>query len=364
MDPDLAQELLTKLRNGTVTPEEKQVLEAWLLQYRLDESSGLTDAELETLKDQVWPGVLSKTSKKTIRIWPRLAIAGSVLLILSLLTFLYFRQSVKPDSVAQNITPGSQSATLVLGNGQQIGLNNKPAGQVAVQGGMVVSKTASGQLSYSGSASEIMFNTLTTKRKEQYDLILADGTHVWLNAASSLKFPTAFSGKERKVELSGEGYFEVMEDQKHPFIVVSAGQTVEVLGTKFNINSYGDEHSARTTLLEGKVKVESNGTQVTIKPGQQAELTGEVLDVRDIDPRASIDWVDGEFQFNDQPLEEIMRKIARWYDLEVVYRDVDKSRRFGGSVSRFENIAAVLEKLELTGSVTFKIEGRRVTVSR
>lgn len=189
---------------------------------------------------------------------------------------------------------------------------------------------------------------------------------MFLNAQSSLKYPTSFANTaKREVALSGEGYFEVAKDKLHPFIVATDKQRVEVLGTHFNISSYPDEENIRTTLLEGSVKVVSGSSKSLLVPNQQASMGKDGLKVREVNVDEVVSWKNGMFAFSDLPLEEIMKKIARWYNVEVVYEQgVNKAEAYGGSVSRYDNVSRVLSKLELTGSVHFKVEGRRIIVTK
>ena len=196
---------------------------------------------------------------------------------------------------------------------------------------------------------------------QQYEVVLPDGTHVWLNAASSIKFPTAFTGAVRKVELMGESYFEVAKNRVMPFIV-SVNQTeIEVLGTHFNVMGYAEEGSTNTTLLEGSVKIRKGGSSKTIIPGQQARVTNNIQ-VAEVNTDEVIAWKNGKFSFNDEDIHSIMNQIVRWYDLEVVYMPGVTNQKFGGEISRYKNVNEILKKLELTQTIHFKQEGRRIIV--
>lgn len=188
---------------------------------------------------------------------------------------------------------------------------------------------------------------------------------VTLNAASSLKFPASFTGlANRKVELSGEAYFEVAKDKKHPFIVQSGSQEVEVLGTHFNVNTYPDEKAAKTTLLEGSVKVSANGNAHLLIPGQQSILTNNTVDIVTANIKETMAWKNGYFRFNDDRIDEIMPLLSRWYDVEVNYEGKISDERFSGTISRYKNINEVLAMLSYSNAVKFKIEGRRITVMK
>lgn len=275
----------------------------------------------------------------------------------------------------KDIPPGGNKAILTLADGKTIVLNEVADGELAKAGGMLIRKTGNGQLIYEVTAGQstaagYTYNTISTPKGGTYQVILPDGTKVWLNAASSLKFPTSFTAmKERKIELSGEAYFEVTKDVKHPFIVHTDKQEIEVLGTHFNISSYADESFLKTTLFEGSVKVsnlEKTGSlPVVLKPGQQSILAKGEIKVGQVDIDEVLAWKNGLFVFNDEPLEHIMKKVSRWYDVEVVYEPgLDKNKRFGGSVSRFDKVSKVLRQLELTGGVHFKVEEGRITAMK
>jgi len=210
----------------------------------------------------------------------------------------------------------------------------------------------------------VMYNTITTPRGGQYQLVLADGTKVWLNAASSLKFPTAFAGDERRVELTGEGYFEVLHNDKKPFLVDTRNGIIQVLGTHFNINAYDNEMTVNTTLLEGSIKVFNESAFVILKPGQQSVINkrGEIRINKGIDVDEVVAWKNGKFQFGEaMSIEMIMRQLARWYDIEVEYK-TKETGHIGGSISRNVNVSKVLEMMEMTGAAKFQVNGRNVTV--
>ncbi|WP_448634930.1 FecR family protein [Pedobacter panaciterrae] len=244
---------------------------------------------------------------------------------------------------------------------------------------MVINKTADGQLVYTVSDSDPqgkngaqLFNTIETPNGGKYQVNLPDGTRVWLNAASLLRYPTKFSGSKRVVELTGEGYFEVAKlPGKIPFIVKSEGQEVEVLGTHFNINSYEDEGPIKTTLLEGSVRVirsksswNAPDNNVLLRPGEQSELGEQKINVKEVNTESILAWKDGDFVFDGDDLKSIMRKVARWYDVEVIYKGEFDDVKFGGLISRSKNISSVLGIMESTGKIHFVIEGNRITVLR
>lgn len=300
--------------------------------------------------------------------WIKFAIAASITIALSFSFYFYNAKiNVVQEKVASNVLkPGTHTATLTLGNGEKVVLD-QVKGRVSTHRGIQIFKTASGQLVYKLSQTAKMnraeFNTIETPKGGQYQIIMSDGSSVWLNAQSSLKYPVSFSTKERVVHLIGEAYFEITKHKDAPFKVITGDQVVEVLGTHFNINSYSDEPVIKTTLLEGSVRVSNlrNNEKKILTPGQQSIFGVNYLRVNEVDPEETIAWKNGYFTFNNTNLESILRQVSRWYNVDIAYED-EKVRHqlFSGNVSRFENASQVLSILELTGLVHFKIEGRRI----
>lgn len=311
---------------------------------------------------------------KSVRGWDYRSWSAAAVIFLTLCAGLYYFKSNRAEQLREQaaaaISPGGNKATLTLADGKVISLQTAPNGQLAEVSGVKITKTKNGELVYSlsdGTAATTGENTISTPQGGQYLLSLPDGTKVWLNSASALKFPTAFSGtRERKVTLSGEAYFEVAK-LKTPFVVTTDKQRVEVLGTHFNINAYLDEQQTKTTLLEGSVRVSSltTGNVVMLSPGEEAMLKANRLDVQKADIERNTDWKNGIFMFKNESLEGIMRKIARWYNVEIVYEQyAPRKETFSGIVSRYDNVNKVLRRLELTGAVSFKIQGRKIIVSK
>ncbi|MDR6941357.1 FecR domain-containing protein [Mucilaginibacter pocheonensis] len=309
-------------------------------------------------------------SLPTRKLFPfRWVAAASVLIMLSAGLYFYIKGPVPQDDVvilkASDIKAGSNNAILTLANGSQINLNNAANGIIAKQSGINVTKTANGQVIYqviptvstaSGDAA-ITYNTITTPIGNQYRVDLPDGTKVWLNAASSLRYPVSFKGSERLVELTGEGYFEVAHNAAMPFRVKTSKQEIEVLGTHFNINAYTDEPDTKTTLLEGSVKVSLNaGTNaVRLVPGQQALLKDDRLNVRKINAEQAVAWKEGLFEFDHTDLHALMRQVSRWYNVQVVYEGNIKELESFGEVERKYSLDQVLKVLEL-GGLHFRVE--------
>jgi transmembrane sensor len=308
--------------------------------------------------------------------------AAAVLIIVGISAWFYFSKQGADrtrSQYANDIPPGGNDAVLTLADGSKISLTDADEGELLKTSGVHIVKSADGQLVYSidpatlNDQHTITFNTITTPRGGQYQVNLPDGTKVWLNAASSLKFPTTFTKlKERKVELSGEAYFEVTKHKEQPFKVISTvansnrAQEIEVLGTHFNINAYDDEPDTKTTLLEGSVSVSARrGTtleSMMLIPGQRAVLSNHQFKMQTADTQEAVAWKNGNFVFANERIESIMRKIARWYNVDVVYQGKITDNDFVGTVPRFKNVSEALTILELTKTVHFKVEGRRITV--
>ncbi len=258
------------------------------------------------------------------------------------------------------ILPGTEKAVLTLSNGQEIALESGSAYTISDRGMSI--GNSDGALTYGGSDQSV-FNTMTTPKGGQYKLVFADGTRVWLNSASSITYPTAFTGSDRVVELRGQAYFEVSENRLQPFKVKANGVEVEVLGTHFDIMAYGDEASVNTTLVEGSVKV-YNGHTAILKPGQQAIADNATrrLSLQEANIGAVIAWKNGLFEFNNISLEHILKEIARWYDVEIVNGTSKSGELYGGSISRQQKLSDVLELLALDSDYRFRIEERKVIV--
>lgn len=264
-----------------------------------------------------------------------------------------------------DITPGRNGALLTLSNGAQIQLDSAGNGNIAQEGNINIIKIDS-QLSYTvgaGVNATNLYNTVKTAKGNQYQLQLPDGSKVWLNAESGIRFPVTFGGKERRVEITGEAYFNVKHNSRQPFVVAVNGFEVHDLGTQFNVNAYTNETAVRTTLVEGKVSIEHGGATI-LKPGEQAEVNekGRVKVLKDVDVEAAVAWKNGRFMFDNNNIQSVMRQLERWYNIEVVYAGNVSTEEFVGGVSRFGNISEVLKMLEKTGTVSFEIEGRKVIV--
>jgi transmembrane sensor len=385
--------LLTGLIHEQLTPGEKAELETWIaahpdngaLAHRLLDADyrnsilstwdpGGAEASLQRVKHRI---ALSKR-----RTYKMLAAAAAVIFILCGAGIILYQAGHRTSHTAPVITykndvgPGTDKAILTLADGRKISLTDVPDGQLANPTGISIMKMANGEVVYH--VSDVrpamakdhrpVYNTLQTPAGGQHRIQLPDGTRVWLNALSVLKFPQNFLGmKERTIELEGEAYFEVASNKEQPFIVRTDRQIIEVLGTHFDIKSYKTDPSAATTLLEGSVRSsDTRSSQSSVlKPGDQF-LTDEKNGlVKQVDTLSVIDWKNGEFIFHNENIRDIMREVTRWYDVEVIFADNAAGHEtFSGSVSRYDNVSELLKTLQLTGRVHFDIEGRKIIVNK
>jgi len=381
MSSQLTKEFLKlkkKFLNGTASPAEIELLEQYYELFANEEeaTSQLTEPEIARLEESLKEGItyrIAASARPSIPFYKRtLTRAAAILVFASVGLYLLYNhhperlQPIVNNKVYKNdIAPGGNKAILTLADGSKLVLNNSKNGALATQSGIQIVKQDS-TLSYkatAGNNSQASYNTITTPYGGQYQLVLADGTKVWLNAASSLRYPTSFTGKDRSVELTGEAYFEVAKNKNQPFNVKTATQTVQVLGTHFNVNAYSDEKAVKTTLLEGSVKVSSATGSVMISPGQQSALGKNGLFVidKDLDTDEIVAWKNGVFQFNEADIQTIMRQIARWYNIDVEFKGTIPANTYHGKISRNSNVSQVLKILELSG-INFTIEGRKITV--
>jgi len=262
----------------------------------------------------------------------------------------------------QDIAAGTTKAVLTLSDGSQVMLDNTKNSILATQGKTTILHN-NGKVTYEGKTTkELLYNTLTTHRGEQSPvLVLSDGTKIWLNAASSITFPVAFTGGKRQVSITGEAYFEVAKSAGKPFIVSIADETVEVLGTHFNINAYTDEGPVKTTLLEGSVKVAKGGSQVMVKPGEQAFLSSGGLTVSTANTAQAIAWKNGYFHFESADLKAVLRQAGRWYDLDIVYEGTVTDHLYGGKLERTVPLSAILRFLS-NGNIKYRLEGKTLII--
>lgn len=388
--PANIQLLIEKYQSGTATEEELKQLNEWYHSFddsEVEVTVQINDSE-QKLKDRIQTRLLQTIHrekgvvKRPFR-WRIPAVAAAVLIIIG---SVYFLLSSKTNSsgatvkqtakaVEQSlIRPGGNKAILTLADGSSIVLDTASNGMISDLGSVKIQKLQNGLLAYTINGKQItendaaFNNTITTPRGGQYQVTLTDGTKVWLNAASSIRFPVVFAGKERIVQIAGEVYLEVAKNKNLPFRVQTAGSEIEVLGTHFNVNAYADEPSVKTTLLEGLVKVSAssskNESPKFIEPGQQASVNKEgMVEVKDhADVEEAVAWKNGRFQFKSTDVRSILRQLSRWYDVDVVYQG-NVNLHFTGQLSRNEPVDTIFKKLELTGAIHFKTDGKTIIVS-
>ncbi len=392
LTPESLAKLIEKYEAGTASPEELNQLNAWYHSFDDTLASVPADEPLDEkqLGERIRQRLMQTIRQEKVRRiplyrQPRIRAAAVILVLLTAGLLFFLRQNHEQKPVLSGtpkttqpaeVLPGGNKAMLTLADGSTIILDSASNGLLSNQGNIRVEKLDNGLLAYRLNGKLVtekdaaFYNTISTPRGGQYQVTLSDGTRVWLNAASSIRFPVMFTGAERLVEVTGETYFEVARNASRPFKVKAVKSVVEVLGTHFNINAYTDEASIRTTLLEGKVKVTAPGTdgkQVTrfLQPGQQSGISpaGGIAVLSNADTEEAVAWIKGRFQFNSTDLRSILRQIARWYDVEVEYRGA-VDLHFTGQLTRNEEVKKVFEKLALTGEVHFRLEGRKVIVTR
>jgi transmembrane sensor len=396
--------LAEKWMNGTITPEEEREFAQW---YNEDQNKEIVVPgsfvsgeeehgqrilqQIHSLKATAELAVTPEPfpAPRRMRVRRQLA-AASVLLVLASVAVIWMFYGHSPlrrpiaarlTSDSQTIRPLGNRATLTLGNGSVVDLDTVKEGPVIREGKVRIDKQQA-QLVYKAlgavkgktsgvvvpgdvsAISEMVYNTLRTPRGSMYSVVLSDGTMVWLNASSSLRYPTTFTGRVREVSLSGEAYFEVAQNPSQPFQVTVNGMEVNVLGTHFNIMAYDDESTIATTLLEGVVKVDCMKKSATLVPGQQSLLMrdGRDMRVRNVDVEEAVAWKNGILQFRSEDIRSVMRKVARWYDVDVRYEG-KISDHFSGAIYRDAEVSGLLRNMELTHTVHFRIEGRTITVS-
>ncbi|MDN5283981.1 MAG: FecR protein [Mucilaginibacter sp.] len=383
MTREQAQDLLNKNKLGQCTAEEQVLLDRWYLREAAKQEA--PDGPEDVLEEErlIWNRILQKIPEdnniRYFKKWHSIA-AAVILICLSTGTYFLFKKPATCNLTAKNqllkndIAPGCNKAVLTLANGTQVMLDDVKNGNISQNANIKVNKTGSGVLVYhfnkniSGKniAGPSEINTITTPRGGQYQIELEDGTKVWLNAASSIKFPQVFTDKNRQVELSGEAYFEVAKNKTKPFIVKANGTQIQVFGTHFNVNAYTDNSSIATTLLEGSVSMTYAGTKVMLKPGQQGvtSITGLPIKTDFVDTEEVMAWKNGLFIFHDQSIANIMKQVSRWYDVDIEYQDGTQNKEFGGTISKYKNITELLNNLQLTQTIHYKLEGRRVIIMK
>jgi len=395
MVPENIKEIAARFLNGTATEEEAAQLHQWYDAWVDEETIIQADTEDPAIiesrmlshmlqqiraKDAVPAPVVTMPKRR----WWKVAVAAAVIMALGFTLFLWQKKythnthgTLAVTDTTSVIKPGIDKAMLILADGRQVVLDTTATGIVSKQGNTTIIN-GNGQLSYAGTDGKqeeaTYYNTVRTGSGNQYRLVLPDGSHVWLNAASTLRFPTRFNGKERVVELTGEGYFEVAKNASIPFHVQVNNMEVEVLGTHFNVNAYDDEEAIKTTLLEGAVKVQSaignrqsaNAERsVVLKPGEQTAFSrsSQLSKPIPVQTEEVVAWKNGLFQFTDAPITTVMRQVARWYNVEVAYQGNVQQEIFSGTIPRTSGITQLIKILELTKTVKVSIEGRKLMIA-
>jgi transmembrane sensor len=368
--------LLKKYNEGTLSNEDKDKVNAWYLHKASNSNLQLNEYELEDSYEQLKSKLPLKQETKVISLWPRVAVAASIALLLGTGIFYFTKSKDQTLQVAekpQEIAPGGNRGILTLSNGKQIVLADISEKDTIAKEGeqdeVTIKMSANGVITYiinpnaDASNDPDAFNTLSTPTGGQYNIVLADGTKVSLNAVSSIKYPTQFNGDRRVVELDGEAYFEVAKNKNKPFIVKSGDQDIEVLGTYFNVHAYDNESVVKTTLLEGSVAVSYKKQKAILKPGQQSNVSEKFskIAIRQVDTEAAIAWKNGRFKFDNADLKTVMRQLERWYGIKVEYRGDVSDVRFNGGTFMNKNLSEVLKVLELS-NIKFKVEGKTIIV--
>lgn len=388
-------EIIKKITEGTATDEELAWYNYWFNRYDATKNSpealnsfNFQTKETELLeKIQIKISVYEQYAAKHRHSKIAIAVA-CILLILGSVLWLsnpWQKDQFQTDhtqyvlinkSTTEEIKPGSTKAILTLANGKKIALAKNDSGQIAIEKGVYIRKSATGKLIYEVSDAAALsadrnqptcYNTIETPRGGQYQVELPDGTTVWLNAASSLRYPTTFNKTGRQVELQGEAFFDIAPSAfsaKYPFIVHTNGQQVEVMGTQFNINAYSNEENTVTTLINGKIKVSGAGTSLLLKPGQQTLLSADkqALVTQQADVEKAIAWKNGYFIFHRENIQSVMRQLARWYAVDVSFEKAPPNKdEYVGKLKRSSDIKNVLKILEIT-NLKYRIEGRKITI--
>ncbi len=360
-----AEELANKILQDKISSAEEQEWQDWY-HSNLEDPIEVPEsfAPSKAIHAARMMGVINGAIavKRPVRLWPRIAVAAAA--VAAIVFGIWFYKALTPQELRSktvrgdvayknDIGPGRNTATLTLATGKVINLDTSRTSVVVAD-----------------SVKAMTMLTAATPRGGTYQMVLSDGSRVWLNADTRISFPSQFNGKERKILLQGEAYFEVAHNESRPFMVESEGQQVEVLGTHFNINSYANEGKTSTTLLEGSVRIGivedgKKGAGVLLKPNEQSVLDNGKISVKQVETSYAIAWKEGYFMFNSERLEIAMNKIARWYNLTIEYEDATlKEETIFGTISKYENVSQVLKMLEKTGVLVFEIEGKTLKVKR
>ncbi len=382
MNKEKLLEIIDKYLDGRATEDEKKAVDSW---YESTDKSVLEMPvpeikRLNEIRERSYQQIFREIEKPVhvIPFYRKGGFRAAAAIIFIAAIALYFASQFKTKTQARDenlvaiaesdvAAPSGNKARLLLSDGSEIEIDGATIGQLAVQGSVTVVKKSNGNIAYEGDGMEMAFNTLSVPRGSRPQrLELADGSQVWLNVASSITYPVSFAGNERKVEITGEVYFEVAKDPARQFIVRKSAHDAEikVLGTHFNVNAYEDEELIRITLLEGSVQVNGAGKSHILQPGHQAQLKPDLLSVAtSVDLDQVMAWKDGRFLFDGTDIKTIMRQIGKWYDVEVVYES-ESNEKMVANISRDVNVSELLEILEKTDLIHFDVEGRKITVRK
>lgn len=376
--------LYEKCMQGECTDEDRKKLDEYQDDFSLDNlywdeaSLGAEQQITNSIYSRLQSSIRDQQPKKMQ--WYKLPLAAAIaMMTVGVGAYLYFntpsdQSTPHTQQIAKKIVAGSNKAILTLSGGKQIVLTDASNGELVQEGDIRITKTADGKIIYEPSTAQradvdpkaVVYNTVSTPKGGQFQVVLPDGSQVWLNAMSSITYPSSFSGKERLVQLKGEAYFEIAKNPEKPFKVdVTGKQKIEVLGTHFNVEAYLEDNEIKTTLLEGSVKLSTSNREVRLKPGQMAvnDLEKE-LTIKQADLEEVMAWKNGLFVLNDVNLKDVMKKASRWYDVDVEYQGNIANKKLWGTVSRYKDITELLDNIAITSSLRYKIEGRRVILMK
>lgn len=367
-------DILERIESGLYEEQEELVAKFWLFNFKSSELEAVPEAELEEISQHIWNQLQPNIAKPVRKLYPWsrvIPIAAAILLVAFGFYFYYASQSLVPKDkiyIANDVQPGYNGATLTLADGRQVKLTELFNGTITQESGINITKSADGLLIYElngDGAEEHSQNTLSTSNGETFQVQLPDGSNVWLNSASSLTYSTKLvQDGQRKVKLTGEAYFEVVKDNSRPFIVDVGQQKIKVLGTHFNIESYGNNTDIKTTLLEGSIKLSFEEENVIVKPEQQVKWDSNKFLIKKVDINEVTAWKNGYFRFSATPLIDVMKKIARWYDLEIDYTEVPTDVKIDAVIRRDNKLSSVLFAIEESAGIKLGLEGRRLIIKK
>ncbi|MBO9566958.1 MAG: FecR domain-containing protein [Niastella sp.] len=388
MNEDRLKYLLERYQANECSPEEQAELDEWFHAWNPGtanmrnwlQEAGSAEALTEELYADFKERVAPPAKRKGVAVWYKVAAAAAVLIVLLIVFYpkqhgggelAHTDKNKQATRPVHDIKPGSNKAVLKLADGSEIVLSDSGNAHIATQNNTEIQRLQSGGIGYQAvqdltDDQPPVYNTLTTPRGGKFTLTLSDGTVVTLDAASSITYPVVFKGRERRVQINGQAYFDVVHNAAKPFHVEAKGQLIEDLGTAFNVNAYSDDPFIKVTLVEGLVDVSNDMEKVSLVPGQQAMVKdGESkMRVKVVNVAETVAWKNGWFIFHQENLQNIMKQAGRWYDAEIVLDPAIMNKKLGGNISRYKDISELLENLKLTGGIDYKIEGQKVTLTK